>query len=180
MFTFFGQDLCVLTDSDRKKVLDFYHRSSLTSYCSAFAYVPLNSMQENVSLNDCYIELPPDSSHLFPSQKSLDSSLRSSEHHNHLKVLNDTSTKSAIHSHHLSSDSLVKQEVFDLNRTNRPKSSASASSSDGHQIEYLMHQMSNEIFIGMTTMQYQACSDFVHLVEQLETGIRISNTSHKI
>ncbi len=171
LFTFFGQDLCVLTDSDRKKVLDFYHRSSLTSYCSAFAYVPLNSIQENVSLNDCYIELPPDSSHLFPSQKSLDSSLRSSEHHNHLQVLNDSSTKAAILSHHLSSDSLVKQEVFDLNRTNRPKSSASANSSDGHQIEYLMHQMSNEIFIGMTTMQYQACSDFVHLVEQLETGI---------
>ncbi|CAG2113307.1 unnamed protein product, partial [Medioppia subpectinata] len=60
-----GHDLSVLTDSDRKRILDFYHRSSLTSYCTAFSYVPLNSMQETISLNDCYIELTPDSSHLF-------------------------------------------------------------------------------------------------------------------
>lgn len=33
-----GQDLSVLSPSDRKKVLDFYQRSSLTAYCSAFSY----------------------------------------------------------------------------------------------------------------------------------------------
>lgn len=33
-----GQDLCPLSPSDRKKVLDFYQRSSLTAYCTAFAY----------------------------------------------------------------------------------------------------------------------------------------------
>ncbi len=30
-----GKDLCVLRDSDRKKILDFYQRSSLGSYCMA-------------------------------------------------------------------------------------------------------------------------------------------------
>lgn len=33
-----GHDLCPLTAADRKKVQDFYQRSSLTAYCSAFAY----------------------------------------------------------------------------------------------------------------------------------------------
>ena len=165
-----GHDLCVLTDSDRKKILDFYHRSSLTSYCTAFAYVPLNSLHVTVTLNDCYIELPPDSSHLFPSQKSLDSSLRSSEHHI-MQVTADKflSAKNAIQSHHLSSDSLTKHD--DINRCHRPKSSDSTSSADNYNLENLMHQISNQVFIGMTTMQYQACSDFVRLVEQLETGM---------
>lgn len=33
-----GLDLCPLTHSDRKKIQDFYQRSSLTAYCTAFAY----------------------------------------------------------------------------------------------------------------------------------------------
>lgn len=33
-----GRDLCPLTTADRKKIQDFYQRSSLTAYCSAFAY----------------------------------------------------------------------------------------------------------------------------------------------
>ena len=168
-----GHDLSVLTDSDRKKILDFYHRSSLTSYCTAFSYVPLNSLHETVSLNDCYIELTPDSSHLFPSQKSLDSSLRYTEHNNHLQIITDKllSVKLPLQSHYLSTDSLAKHE--DSIRSNRPKSSDSYVSGDSHKMESLMHQMSNQVFIGMTTMQYQACSDFVRLVEQLETGISL-------
>ena len=33
-----GHDLCPLTPPDRKKIQDFYQRSSLTAYCTAFAY----------------------------------------------------------------------------------------------------------------------------------------------
>lgn len=33
-----GHDLCPLSNSDRKKIQDFYQRSSLTAYCTAFAY----------------------------------------------------------------------------------------------------------------------------------------------
>lgn len=33
-----GNDLCALTSVDRRKIQDFYQRSSLTAYCTAFAY----------------------------------------------------------------------------------------------------------------------------------------------
>lgn len=33
-----GNDLCPLSLTDRKKIQDFYQRSSLTAYCTAFAY----------------------------------------------------------------------------------------------------------------------------------------------
>lgn len=33
-----GYDIMPLTNSDKKKIQDFYQRSSLTAYCTAFAY----------------------------------------------------------------------------------------------------------------------------------------------
>ncbi|CAB4054952.1 unnamed protein product [Lepeophtheirus salmonis] len=36
-----GKDLEALTEDARKKILDFYQRSSLSSYCTAFSYRPL-------------------------------------------------------------------------------------------------------------------------------------------
>ncbi|XP_041075800.1 transmembrane protein 94 isoform X2 [Polyodon spathula] len=36
-----GADIYPLSGSDRKKVLDFYHRACLSGYCSAFAYKPM-------------------------------------------------------------------------------------------------------------------------------------------
>ena len=77
-----GQNLVVLTDYERKKILDFYQRSSLTSYCCAFSYQPLineSGLQHGSNapyLNDFYIELPPDSSHLFPLQRNIDANIR--------------------------------------------------------------------------------------------------------
>ncbi len=35
-----GRDLDTLTEDLRKKVLDFYQRASLSSYCTAFAFKP--------------------------------------------------------------------------------------------------------------------------------------------
>ncbi|KAJ8246443.1 hypothetical protein GJAV_G00267850 [Gymnothorax javanicus] len=53
-----GSDIYPLSGSDRKKVLDFYHRACLSGYCSAFAYKP---MQVSLSpqLNGKCIELAP-------------------------------------------------------------------------------------------------------------------------
>lgn len=42
-----GMDLCPLTHSDRKKIQDFYQRSSLTAYCTAFAYRYYNNYLKN-------------------------------------------------------------------------------------------------------------------------------------
>ena len=36
-----GQDLQTLSEDTRKKILDFYQRASLSSYCTAFSYRPL-------------------------------------------------------------------------------------------------------------------------------------------
>ncbi|KAG8227374.1 hypothetical protein J437_LFUL000382 [Ladona fulva] len=64
-----GQDLCPLSPADRKKVQDFYQRTSLTAYCSAFAYRPL-SRSVNSHLSNVYLELPADSKHLYMPYRS--------------------------------------------------------------------------------------------------------------
>lgn len=218
-----GQNLVMLTDYERKKILDFYQRSSLTSYCCAFSYQPLinessGSIQYGSSqsqsapyLNDFYIELPPDSSHLFPLQRTLDSKIRGlaidshlisshpleanflnpSEAYTHSMYLNPKFKQLG---HHLSSDSLIKANTsMTTQRSNvvkdgggddggednkdtpsqgqppppfRPKSH----SLDAQKIEQSMKNVINEVFIGMTTLQYQACTDFVRLIELLEAG----------
>jgi hypothetical protein len=98
--------------------------------------------------------------------------VRLPDHHHQL--FTDLTAKS-ISSHHLSSDSIMKQRhISGLNE--RPKSYVDASKNASHpescnnQIDSLMHQISNEVFIGMVTMQYQACPDFVQMVEKLESG----------
>lgn len=53
----------------RKRVLDFYNRTSLTSYCTAFAYRPLNRSVSN-QLSSIYLELPTESKHLFVPHRS--------------------------------------------------------------------------------------------------------------
>ncbi|KAH9383847.1 hypothetical protein HPB48_025617 [Haemaphysalis longicornis] len=117
-----GRDLCPLSDSDRKRILDFYQRSSLTSYCLAFAYAPLlPSLLLNPALEGSYLQLPPDS-------------------------------------HHLSSDSVSHEE--------EPAPVDAASREQA--LEATVERLRNQVFIGMVTMQYQACPDFVKLVEQLE------------
>lgn len=158
-----GTDLRVLTDIDRKRILDFYHRTCLTAYCMAFSYVPLTHCPESRLLgNEFYLELPPDSSHLFSTTKCLDPNVRAlrwSENNND----NLPSSQSRIN-HHLSNESLrVKEKEKEKRST-----SSSPSSSDTTDLETMTNQVNNEVFIGMVTMQYQACPDFVQLVEQLE------------
>jgi hypothetical protein len=53
----------------RKKVQDFYQRTSLTAYCTAFAYRPL-TRGVNSQLSQVYLELPADSKHLYVPHRS--------------------------------------------------------------------------------------------------------------
>lgn len=64
-----GQDLRALTPADRKKIQDFYQRTSLTSYCTAFAYRPLSNSC-NDKLSQVYLELPSDCKQLFRGNRS--------------------------------------------------------------------------------------------------------------
>ncbi|XP_061377104.1 transmembrane protein 94 isoform X2 [Danaus plexippus] len=126
-----GRDLTTITPSDRKKIIDFYQRNSLTAYCTAFAYKPLTrGVAPCVSRQ--YLELPADSRPLYA----------------HCQLWPDAP---ALHFH--STDSLLFNEVTDDD----------VDDADGY-----FDMQCNQVFIGMVTMQYQAQSDMVELIERLE------------
>ncbi|XP_066585135.1 endoplasmic reticulum magnesium-transporting P-type ATPase isoform X2 [Prorops nasuta] len=140
-----GHDLCPLSASDRKKVQDFYQRTSLTSYCTAFAYRPL-TRAINSKMTNVYLELPADSKHLYTPHRSptpLPWDFRN--------VL-DPRIKGILGQFH-STDSLLCNENKD---------------EDINDVENCFEVQCNQVFIGMVTMQYQAQTDMVQLIEQLE------------
>ncbi|CAH3997651.1 unnamed protein product [Pieris brassicae] len=127
-----GKDLTPISPSDRKKIIDFYQRNSLTAYCTAFAYKPL-TRSITPTLAQTYLELPADSRQLYAphSQQWADAP--------------------ALHFH--STDSLLFNEVTD---------------DDVTDVDGFFDLQCNQVFIGMVTMQYQAQSDMVELIERLE------------
>uniref|UniRef100_A0A1B6BXT8 Cation-transporting P-type ATPase C-terminal domain-containing protein n=1 Tax=Clastoptera arizonana TaxID=38151 RepID=A0A1B6BXT8_9HEMI len=131
-----GKELCTLSTTDRKKVQDFYQRTSLTAYCTAFAYRPLT---RNVSSNltQVYLELPADSSHLYLPNRSP----------------TPLTWSGGILGHFQSTDSLLGNEHVE---------------DEVSDIDGCFQLQCNQVFIGMVTMQYQAQTDMVQLIEQLE------------
>ncbi|XP_032688054.1 transmembrane protein 94 isoform X2 [Odontomachus brunneus] len=140
-----GHDLCPLSASDRKKVQDFYQRTSLTSYCTAFAYRPLTRAISD-KMSEIYLELPADSKHLYTPHRSptpLPWDFRN--------VL-DPRVRGILGQFH-STDSLLCNENKD---------------DDVSDVEGCFEVQCNQVFIGMVTMQYQAQTDMVQLIEQLD------------
>ncbi|KAG6454754.1 transmembrane protein 94 isoform X2 [Manduca sexta] len=127
-----GRDLTPISPSDRKKIIDFYQRNSLTAYCTAFAYKPV-TRGVAPALARAYLELPADSRALY------------APHEQHW------ADAPALHFH--STDSLLFNEVTDDD----------VKDADGY-----FDLQCNQVFIGMVTMQYQAQSDMVELIERLE------------
>ncbi|CAK1595846.1 unnamed protein product [Parnassius mnemosyne] len=127
-----GRDLTPISPSDRKKIIDFYQRNSLTAYCTAFAYKPL-TRGICASLSRMYLELPADSRQLYVPHSSL------------------WADAPALHFH--STDSLLFNEITD---------------DDVNDADGYFDMQCNQVFIGMVTMQYQAQSDMVELIERLE------------
>ncbi|XP_062120729.1 transmembrane protein 94 isoform X2 [Drosophila sulfurigaster albostrigata] len=141
-----GKDLRPLSPQDRKRALDFYQRSALTSYCTAFAYRPLRHgihgalsgpLHSNGQI--AYLELPPESK---LRMQHVDKSHCDFEGGHHVKL-----------SHSISTDSLLFSESKD---------------EDCNDVEGCFEMQCHQVFIGMVTMQYQAQNDIVHLVERLE------------
>uniref|UniRef100_A0A1B6JBX6 Uncharacterized protein n=1 Tax=Homalodisca liturata TaxID=320908 RepID=A0A1B6JBX6_9HEMI len=132
-----GSDLHTLSDSDRKKVQDFYQRTSLTAYCTAFAYRPLTDVSRvDDQLSQVYLELPADNKELYEPYRS------------------PTPQLSSMHlDHHQSADSLLTSLPVDENITDT---------------EGCFRIQCSQIFIGMVTMQYQAQTEMVQLIDQLE------------
>uniref|UniRef100_A0AAR5NZX1 Cation-transporting P-type ATPase C-terminal domain-containing protein n=1 Tax=Dendroctonus ponderosae TaxID=77166 RepID=A0AAR5NZX1_DENPD len=140
-----GKDLCPLTHSDRKKIQDFYQRSSLTAYCTAFAYRPLAKLVSE-KLSEVYLELPSDSRHLYMNHRS-----PTPAHWDCKSVLEPQIHKSA---QFFSTDSLLYNDYPTKNNAS--------------DAESCFQMQCNQIFIGMVSMQYQALSDMVQLIEQLQ------------
>ncbi|XP_063995307.1 transmembrane protein 94 isoform X2 [Diachasmimorpha longicaudata] len=140
-----GHDLCPLSPTDRKKILDFYQRTSLTSYCTAFAYRPLIRGM-NSKLSNIYLELPSDSKHLYAPHRSPTPLPWD------FKNVLDPRVKGLLGQFH-STDSLLCSETKDA---------------EVNDVESCFELQCNQIFIGMVTMQYQAQADMVQLIEQLE------------
>ncbi|KAJ9576719.1 hypothetical protein L9F63_025387 [Diploptera punctata] len=133
---------CVFQDG--RKVQDFYQRTSLTAYCTAFAYRPL-TRGVNSQLSKVYLEIPADSKHLYMPHRSptpLAWDLRN--------VLDPRNR--SMFGHFQSTDSLLNE----------------AHEEEVNDVEGCFELQCNQVFIGMVTMQYQAQIDMVQLIEQLE------------
>ncbi|XP_060605817.1 transmembrane protein 94-like [Ruditapes philippinarum] len=139
-----GQDLTPLTPTERKKILDFYHRTSIGSYCTAFSYCPVRQSMSGSSV-DLYVELPDDTHliNLAGSMASLDRDLElMSDVHGPWDFPRSFSADSLI-------DSMSIQSADDSNKG-------------------VLQTQCNQVFIGMVTMQYQARQDFIQLIDKLE------------
>nr|XP_023017721.1 transmembrane protein 94 isoform X2 [Leptinotarsa decemlineata] len=139
-----GKDLIPLTNSDRKRIKDFYQRSSLTAYCTAFAYRPLTKSIDS-KMSEVYLELPSDSRSLYHNHRS------PTPAHWDCKSVLEPKIKSC--SQFYSTDSLLYN--------NYPSGNVS-------DAESCFQMQCSQIFIGMVTMQYQALTDMVQMIEQLE------------
>lgn len=137
-----GQDLKPLRTQDRKRAQDFYQRNALTAYCTAFAYRPLRhgifGALAGSQENVAYLELPPETKHRM-------------EHENKFKC--DFAAHDKI-GHSMSTDSLLFNDT--------PKES------DVSDVDGCFELQCHQVFIGMVTMQYQAQTDVVKLIEGLE------------
>ncbi|KAK9888015.1 hypothetical protein WA026_000299 [Henosepilachna vigintioctopunctata] len=133
-----GRDICTLTLNDRKRIQDFYQRASLTSYCTAFSYRPLNRAPTS-ALASNYLELPSDCKHLYFGQRS--------------PLPLNNNFEGAPLSFFYSTESLVYGCDFETEEVD----------ADGY-----FQMQCNQVFIGMASMQYQVLTDMVHLIEQLE------------
>lgn len=103
-----GKSLRPLDDVTRKKILDFYHRTSLTASCAAFSYTPLFNQHK---FDDQFIEFPANNNNSKYNLKAI----RSSD-----------------------------------------------------KLQQALDELTDQVFVGMVSMQYQAFQDCVRLIEQLE------------
>ncbi|CAG0889218.1 unnamed protein product [Darwinula stevensoni] len=160
-----GKDLFPLTNNLRKKILDFYHRSSLTAYCTAFAYRP---MMTHLSPTVCmqYLELPADGrlpKTLASPAPSASVPWENITGQGRLKTLlgQHVSTGmvapsciSTMQFLSLALDSLLCTNDGELDEVDDAEGCARA--------------QQKQIFLGIVTMQYQARLEAVRLIEVLD------------
>lgn len=144
-----GNDLRELGATERKRAQDFYQRHSLTAYCTAFSYRPLRHGIVGALGETAYMELPPESTYK--------SSAHRDEYGGNFCTFDGTKSRvdaSGGLQHSISSDSLLFSE------NNKEE--------DICDVDGCFEMQCHQVFIGMVTMQYQAQTDVVSLIERLE------------
>lgn len=124
----------------------------MTAYCTAFAYRPLRHGIFGALSETAYMELPPETTYRSTTAR---------EHERGIYCTFDggqssgrtTSTTAGIQ-HSISSDSLLFSE------NNKEE--------DICDVDGCFEMQCHQVFIGMVTMQYQAQTDVVQLVERLD------------
>ncbi|KAK3767344.1 hypothetical protein RRG08_039160 [Elysia crispata] len=137
-----GADLHMLSELDRKRVLDFYHRNSMVAYCTAFAYKPLPRT---------ILDWPE---------------------HVYTELVESPSVTKVVHGEDvgvfLDGD---EGETLQRQRSHSVDSLLELSPASSVE-ELRMGQMlqSHQTFLGMISLQYQARQDFVQLISKLESA----------
>ncbi|XP_031627987.1 transmembrane protein 94 isoform X2 [Contarinia nasturtii] len=147
-----GQDLRPLGPQERKRAQDFYQRNALTSYCTAFAYRPLRHGIVGALSETAYMELPPESAYKTSAHRDHD---RGGIYCTFDGAQNNNCCEptTAELKHSISSDSLL----FSDNKEE-----------DICDVDGCFEMQCHQVFIGMVTMQYQAQTDMVSMIERLE------------
>lgn len=133
-----------MREEERKRAQDFYQRNALTSYCTAFSYRPLRHGVAGM-LNSKSIDI---SSHEV-AYLELPPECDRMRHYEK----NQCDFEGHSLNHSISSDSLLFSESKE-----DPVSDT----------EGCYEMQCHQIFIGMVTMQYQAQTDIVQLIERFE------------
>lgn len=146
-----GHDLRPLGPQEKKRAQDFYQRNALTSYCTAFSYRPLRHGVSGALSETAYMELPPESVYKTNAQREHDRggifcTFDVAHCNSEPKTVGELK-------HSISSDSLL----FTDNKEE-----------DVCDVDGCFDMQCHQIFIGMVTMQYQAQTDIVSMVERLE------------
>jgi hypothetical protein len=140
-----GKDLRPLKEEERKRAQDFYQRNALTAYCTAFSYRPLRQSivgmlagADTSEISSCDVAYLELPPETY-ERKHFDKNQCDFEGHSL--------------SHSISSDSLLFSDVKE---------------EPVNDIDGCYEMQSHQIFIGMVTMQYQAQTDIVQLIERFE------------
>lgn len=206
-----GRDLRPLTAQERKRAQDFYQRSALTAYCTAFAYRPLrhgiSGALAGVNTNQtAYLELPPEMRYRLKQQRTPSFTYDSTE-------ATAAAEAARMQQHSISTDSLLRfsgaaddapphyrHQYHYLHHYQAPQSqqhqpqnartkrythyshssgggddssarggsSSKAGTPADDDVDSCFEMQCHQVFIGMVTMQYQAQTDIVQLIERLD------------
>ncbi len=147
--TWTGDDLEPLTEDLRKKIMDFYHRASLSSYCTAFSIKPQTFQ---LPWRNCreYLQLPTHSNPFYWQYTEATRCLDADDVASPYRCSAEAKMGGAAGD---DDERRKREEVYQKNK-------------DDAMI--CLEMECNQTFLGMIQLQYQAVVDFVQLIDLLE------------